>query len=389
MLLGPIFWVWNDARALLVAQAVLLAAGSIPIFWWGRQRLGVVPSALIQAAYLVFWGILAGDVFDFHQLAVAVPAVSFALYAAVTRNNLILWPSAVVGMLSKEDVSLTFLFLGIYLLLVQRRWRVGLLLSGISVVYFWVVIKIVMPAIQGGRAYSHWTYTSLGPTPEAAIKHLIVRPWDAIRDAIAPFKKVELIGALLAPWLLLPVLSPIFIVAIPLIAERVWSDSPTFWSTHYHYSMVIATVLAFASIDTLARIRERFSRPLPGWVPSAAAAAVLATGLIVTFALIKPLEELRHELSGAQAAAMQSCLNVIPQNASVAATSYLVPHLTHRLNIFALPYGIGKADWVAVGPPNAGFGPLDVAVQSYISQAEAAGYQPRCTSGTLITVLNR
>jgi hypothetical protein len=86
---------------------------------------------------------------------------------------------------------------------------------------------------------------------------------------------------------------------------------------------------------------------------------------------------------------MQACLEVIPKDASVTATSLLVPHLSHRSDIFALPYGIGRADWVAVGPPILGFGPKDVAIQPYIDQASAAGYQPRCTNGRLIEVLSR
>jgi len=389
MVLAPIYWIWNDVRSLLIAQALLLALGSVPIFWWARQRLGLWPAALLQGAFLVFWGILAGDVFDFHQLAVAVPAVSFALYAAVTRNNLLLWPAAAVGMLSKEDVSLTFLFIGIYLIVAQRRWRVGLVLAAVSAVYFWVVIKIVIPAIRGGAAYGHWTYTALGATPEAAIKHLLLRPWDAILVAIRPFRKIELLGALLIPWLLLPLLSPIFIVAIPLIAERVWSDSPEFWSTHYHYSMVIATVLAFGTVDTIGRMQDRWPRLQTRRLAPAAAAAVLAAGLLVTFAAVRPLSELSHELTGGQAAAMQSCLTVIPADASVTATSLLVPHLTHRTDIFVLPYGIGRTTWVAVGPPNPGFGPSDIAVQAYIDQARAAGYQVRCSSGRLIMVLSR
>ncbi len=389
MLLAPIYWIWNDARSLLIAQAVLLALGSIPVFWWARQRLGAWPAVLMQAAYLVFWGLLAGDVFDFHQLAVAVPAVSFALYAAVTRNNLMLWPAAAVGMLAKEDVSLTFLFIGIYILVTQRRWLTGSALGLVSIAYFWIVIKLVIPAIRGGSAYAHWTYTSLGPTPEGAIKHLILHPLDIIRATVEPFRKVELVGALLTPWLLLPLLSPIFMVAIPLIAERVWSDSPEFWSTHYQYSMVITTVLAFATIDTIGRVADRWPGLGRGRLPTVAGGAVLAAGLIVTFGLVQPLSELSHELSGSQAAAMQSCLNVIPADASVTATSLLVPHLTHRLDIFVLPYGIGRTSWVAVGPPNPGFGPPDVAIQPYIDQATSAGYQARCSSGRLITVLSR
>ena len=39
MLLAPAYWIWDDARVLLVVQALLLAASSLPLFWWARPRL--------------------------------------------------------------------------------------------------------------------------------------------------------------------------------------------------------------------------------------------------------------------------------------------------------------------------------------------------------------
>src|SRR5437879_12408371 len=40
--LAPLEWLWSNARMLLVAQAVLLALGGIPIFLWARFPLDLV-----------------------------------------------------------------------------------------------------------------------------------------------------------------------------------------------------------------------------------------------------------------------------------------------------------------------------------------------------------
>jgi hypothetical protein len=63
---------------LLVAQAILLAVAGIPIYLWASQRLGHPAGLAFQASYLVFWGVLAGVAFDFHHVALAVPAISTA-----------------------------------------------------------------------------------------------------------------------------------------------------------------------------------------------------------------------------------------------------------------------------------------------------------------------
>jgi hypothetical protein len=39
--LAPLYWIWDDVRMLLVAQAVLLALSSVPLFLWARRELGL------------------------------------------------------------------------------------------------------------------------------------------------------------------------------------------------------------------------------------------------------------------------------------------------------------------------------------------------------------
>src|ERR1700736_6904307 len=43
MAVAPLYWIWDDARVLLVVQAALLAVAAVPIFWWARQRLRILP----------------------------------------------------------------------------------------------------------------------------------------------------------------------------------------------------------------------------------------------------------------------------------------------------------------------------------------------------------
>ena len=66
VLFAPLYWIWDDVRAILSAQAVLLAASSLPLFLWARQALGTAAAFAFQAAYLLFWAILAGNLYDFH-----------------------------------------------------------------------------------------------------------------------------------------------------------------------------------------------------------------------------------------------------------------------------------------------------------------------------------
>ena len=106
--LAPLYWLWDSPGVLLVSQAVLLALASIPIYLWGAARLGRLAALAFQASFLVFWGVLAAVVFDFHHIVFAVPGISAALYATLNRRNGLLWyPSLYEGFEYSPNVIYT------------------------------------------------------------------------------------------------------------------------------------------------------------------------------------------------------------------------------------------------------------------------------------------
>jgi uncharacterized membrane protein len=341
LVLAPLYWIWASPEVLLVAQAVLLAVAGVPIFLWGAEQLGKLAGLGFQASYLIFWGVLSGVLFDFHHIAFAVPAVSAALYATLNRRNRLLWPAAAVALLTREDVSLTLLALGLYIILVQRRARLGGALVALGASWFASVIGVVMPALAG-QPYQHWTYRQLGTGPVSAALHVLLHPLSSLELLFTPFHKVEVWIGLLGNWLFLPLLSPLFIVAIPSFLERFWSSLPTVWSFQFHYSLIEAPILTFAAIDTVGRVVRL--RPRRGrWAPTASftvgslTVGSLVVGAVITFGAVRPLRELATYVSDGRAAQIQSCLDVIPPDASVSATSRLVPHLSDRRQIYGVP----------------------------------------------------
>jgi uncharacterized membrane protein len=390
MAIAPLYWIWDDVRVLLVVQAVLLAAAGIPIFWWARQRLGLIPALAFEAAYLTFWGVFSGVIFDFHHVAFAVPAVSFGLYAVLTKRNRLFWAMLALGLLTRENIALTFAAIGVYIALVQHRWRLGAAVIALSVAWFTALVEFVLPAIAGAP-YSHWTYDALGTGPGSALLHVIRHPLSSLRLLADNSAKLRLLGGLLGAWLFLPVLSPLALVAIPTLFERLWSSNPALWSASFQYSLVIAPILAFAAIDALARLQTRFS--LPRWrgrVGVGASVAILAAGLILSFGVVRPFDEVGTYISSQQVSDIRSCLAVIPADAGVSASTALLPHLSHRHQIYLLTMK-GDADYVAI---DLGaylghfFSGEEAAIRTTITQSMASGYGVACSRGTTV-VLHR
>lgn len=85
-LLGPLYWIWEDARMLLLAQALLLAAAAVPIFLYVSAKLGRLPAYLFALSYLAFWGVQSAVSFDFHELAFAPLLLALILLAIERRR---------------------------------------------------------------------------------------------------------------------------------------------------------------------------------------------------------------------------------------------------------------------------------------------------------------
>jgi uncharacterized membrane protein len=386
VLLTPLYWVWSDPRMLLAAQAVLLAAAGVPLFWWARERLGVAVALVFELAYLLWYGVLAGDIFDFHELALAAPLVSLALYAMLQRHDTMLVIAAVLLLLTKEDLALTLLGFAAYVAIVQRRWRFGGAIAAASVAWFVLAFKVLIPAFAGGRAYSHWSYDALGRTPSSALKNLVLHPIRAAHLFVAPHTKQVALFNLFGSWLFLPLVSPLLIVMAPTLAERFLSSTPTYWAQGFHYSLVIAPMLGFAAVDATARTRRHLGSRTRLAV-AGTAVAVLVVGLYFTFGRLRPLDELGRYATTAQTANIRSCLATVPPDASIAATSALVPHLAHRRHIWVIDdRPVPRADVLAIDVATWIYPRTAADLGSLTRRALRSGYGISCSRGTTVVL---
>ncbi|MFC4909162.1 DUF2079 domain-containing protein [Actinomadura gamaensis] len=85
-LLAPLYWLWDDPRTLLTAQAALIAASVIPVARLAIRRLGPAQGTAVATAYGFSWGIQGAIAFDFHEIAFAVPLMAFAMTALAEQR---------------------------------------------------------------------------------------------------------------------------------------------------------------------------------------------------------------------------------------------------------------------------------------------------------------
>lgn len=157
LLLVPFYRLFSASETLLIAQAVVLAAASVPLFLFARRVLeSDLIAFLIAACYLMSPAIQGGAFYDFHELCFSPLLFFSVLYFCSTNKRIGLWTSALLFLLVKEDTSVVLACLGVSLLLLGNI-RLGLQLSIAGVVGYFIFQHTIIPTYAGYESsYVHY-----------------------------------------------------------------------------------------------------------------------------------------------------------------------------------------------------------------------------------------
>jgi len=340
VVLAPLYWISDSPINLLVAQAVLVISTALPIYLYSKSKLGIWPANLLVVAFILNAALLRAVHFDFHEIAFAVPLIAWAIYFTDRQRWYWLYASLALLLLVKEDMSLLVAFFGIYLL-VLRHFKHGGILLFAGLAWFFTVTKLLIPFFAGkGHSFNYWNYDQLGSDLPSAAKTALTRPLYVLEIFFTPAVKVVTLVKTFGVTLGLSLLSPIIILAIPLVLERFLSTTSNHWQFYFHYGATVAPIVILAAADSLHRISRlkpfrkkgaSHARHVP-----VAASATLALLAVVLFA-ISPytyvFEPSQYRLTSSDKAGYRM-IAAVPDDASVCTTNRLAPHLgSHQLTL--------------------------------------------------------
>ena len=325
-LVAPFYRLWTDARVLLVAQAVLVGLGAAIVTRSAVRVLGTRIGAGVGAGFVLAWGIQAMALFDFHEVAFAVPLLALSLAELVRGREVRAIAWVLPLMLVKEDS--VFLVLGIALYLAaRRRWWPAAGVAGFAVGAFALIVGVIIPSIGFYGVYTYWSSS-------AAAGGALASLWTSITTG----KAIVLVLVLLAPSLGLAARSPLALIALPSLASRLTSANETYWGPGLHYNATVTVVMVFATIDAVRRLRAR--RRWDDQTLARTAWVLVGVALVASWWL-----PLGHTTSSAlrpcpACAAKTAALNAIPDHASVAADDTLASYLIDRDYVHELKPGL-------------------------------------------------
>jgi uncharacterized membrane protein len=352
VVLVPLWWAWPDPAALLVAQAVGVALGAIPVYLLARrhhrsERAG----AVFAVVYLLYPATQWLVVDDFHPVAFAAPLLLGCIWFLDAGRLVPFAVCAALACTTKEHVGLTIAAMGIWLAIARGRRLVGAAVAIAGVAASLVTTQVVVPHYApGGGSPFEGRYAAVGGSPGGMVRTLLTDP-GAILDAIAEGRDLRYVAALLLPLLACALLAPgLAAIALPELALNVLSATPTQSSIHFHYTATIIPALVAAAAVGTGRLRWGRARRI---APAALVVSALLAGVV-----LGPSPLWRHVPLGsklatrdhvvtAHARVATAALALVPPEEPVSATNTLGAHLSERRRVFSFPV-LREARWVVV-----------------------------------------
>lgn len=381
--IAALYRLWPDPRLLLWLQVTAMSLAAWPLYALALRRLRSEWTALVIAlVYFLLPTTESVTLFDFHAVALFPVFILSALYfldRALAAQGVSMWlgermsesagqrtshPKEIshhlqslisnylfsaffflLALSTKEDISLHVFMIGLYLLILRRRWPEGLSLIVVGLVWFYVAFQVVIPAyrIGGGHSiYAAW-FETLGHTPLEIALSPFTKPDQVLALILRP-GSIPALGMLTTPLALLPWLGlPWFALAAPSLAFSLLSQNPTLRQLEtWHYAAPMLPFAMLGAIDGLyvSGVRSQVSSAkyhilnltLPAPRLTLLTLILLLTSLSYHYLRgYSPLARLPEwpEATGHQALGRELAAT-IPGEASVLAQAQLIPYVAHR-----------------------------------------------------------
>lgn len=377
-LLAPAYWIWDDPRVLGIVMALALALAAVPVYLFARRRSGHGLALGAAAALLLSWPFQAMVNWDFHEITLGVPLMAWLVWSLDGGRPWAVTALAASLLTVREDMGVTLV--AVALVLAIRGHRVQAAVTAVlGVAGYWFATSVAIPRFSPTGSFGYWQFTALGPDLPSSLLFILTRPLSAVGVLVDHPLKIALLLLHLVPLLLLPLLSPLTLLAMPVLLSRLFNDRLTVWSPVFQYDAILAPILLMAALEAAHRLaarREELRR-----LPTVLVAAALGVSLLGTavFPLVFPFHRtLTGDMAVTEhARSLDRAVSLIPDGVCVEAPDHVIPHLTTRTYVgLAGDIGDELATWTIVDLQEeepGGWDPLTPG--QVLERARALGFQ--------------
>ena len=320
ILLAPFYWIWSDARILLLLQAFIVCFSSIAIYLLAKTyKLPEWSSLALLLVYLLFYGVQNALWFDVHSAPFGAAFLGWFIYFLVKKDKTWSIVFFLLAITAKENIAgITFLVSLIYF--IATRQKSALYFAGASLLYLAFVFGVYFPQfVDGGYRFANeeGLFSRLDPSLmyDTADKQKVYF-YSFLSFGFLPF---------LSPLYLIPVLGNLASYFI------LGSNVSTAQGLFLQYRIGLTPLLAWGTIVSMSRYKILQTKYVGLYL--------VLCAFLVQYMLHLPLSYLAKSWfweSPSEVADINKVITFIPKNAAVVSQNNITPHVSQRYYIFTL-----------------------------------------------------
>ena len=361
----PIYYLFPYPATLTVLQAIFVTAAGLVLYALARVYLEPAIASLITISFYCANAVLGPTLANFHDIS-QIPLFVFSLLLAMEKRWWwLFWLLAICILAVREDSGITLFGVGVYLLASRRYPRIGLIICSLSFLYIIALTNLIMPIFSDdiSKRFMLERFGQYAEGNEASTIDIIIgmikNPGRLILQLFTPFWGT--IKYVLGQWLplaFIPIFSPAswIIAGFPLL-KLLLAQGKTVLAISIRYAMTITPGLFYGVIlwwsgQKLGRFNLKLSESKPKKLsPKFRKFWIFCICLSLFFTItsnpsrtlyflipdsVQPWVYVSIPQQWQRIPQIRSLLNKIPDDASVSATTSLIPHVSGRRAVLRL-----------------------------------------------------
>ncbi|MBQ6065982.1 MAG: DUF2079 domain-containing protein [Clostridia bacterium] len=343
--ISPIFYVLLPLYALFpspvtleLVQPLILGSAVLPALLLAKHyRLSNARSLLVCFITLFHPAVVSGTNYDLHENCFLFPLLLWVFYFFETQRW---WRLSVFTLLTlavKEDAAIYIVFFALYVFLSRGKPRTAAALACGALAYFLAALFLLTKYGSGVMSNRYENYLPLGGSLADVVKNVLIDPGYVFTQLFidkdgAYAAKLLFLLQLLAPLGFLPFAAKKvsrLVLLLPMVLVNLMPVYPYQYDIGFQYHFGVTAFLVYLSLLNLADL------PKPTAKKFLAAAAAATAVLFAVAAFPRSLHYFsKYNANHDDYAVMNEALDAIPEDASIICSTYLLPRLCQRDEIY-------------------------------------------------------
>ena len=336
----PIYYIFPSTVTVAVCQTLAVYSAVIPFaLLMKHKRLSNISICLMSVVFVASAAFLGGCLFDFHENCLLVPFLMWMFYFYEKQKTPFVFLFALLTLMVKEDAFVYVAVFAVYSIVADKNYLKGSILAVGSVLYFILACAYIENFGTGIMAYRYDALINGDDGLFGIIKTIFANPaytvTQILKDKNGAGKKLIYFLQLLAPVAFVPLFAKKksrLILILPIMLNLL-TDYEYQYNITFQYSFGICTMLMYACVLNMSDFKLKKCNFV----------SLVAVGLSVMmftmmFATKFSSYVIRQIENNEEYVLMDEALEQIPDDASVTASTFLIPHICDRDVIYEVYY---------------------------------------------------